>query len=63
MKNTQRTFKEHMKNVKNKGFLSNTLCGFFFGKYRNPLMTRDLRPPRMDGWTGSGSPRPIVVVI
>ena len=35
----------------------------FFGKCPNPLMTRDLGPPKMDGWTGSGSSRPIGVVI
>ena len=35
----------------------------FFGKYRSPLMTRDLGPPRMDGWTGSNSLRLIGVVI
>ena len=34
-----------------------------FGKYQSPLMTRDLGPSRMDGWTGFGSPRPIRVVI
>ena len=35
----------------------------FSGKYPSPLMTRDLGPPKMDGWTGSGSPWPIWVVI
>ena len=40
-----------------------TSVGSFFGKYPSPLMTRDPRPPRMDGWTGSGSPWPIGVVI
>ena len=35
----------------------------FFGKYPSPLMTRDLGPPKMDGWTKFGSLRPIGVVI
>ena len=35
----------------------------FFGKYPSPLTTRDLGPPKMDGWIGSGSLRLIGVVI
>ena len=35
----------------------------FFGKYPSPLMTRDLGPPKMDGWTMSGSLRPIGVIV
>ena len=35
----------------------------FFGWYLGPLVTRDPRPPRVDGWIGFSSPWPIGVVI